>query len=177
MSWVFHHSEARGTDRLVLLAIADSANDHGREAWPSLATIARKAGIDRRTVSRCLLRLEEAGELRRVRHGGLSRQGGTSNSYEVVMSEKQGRGAPSGEVPPLGASRPEVGAQSPRSGGDSPHYPSRTIQPIRADAAESDDLAVGADLVAIIRADRAKGKTRDEAAGSPVDRSANSEAS
>jgi hypothetical protein len=34
MSWVWDHSRAEGTDRLVLLAIADSAEHDGSDAWP-----------------------------------------------------------------------------------------------------------------------------------------------
>lgn len=127
MSWVFQSSRSRGVDRLVLLAIADSANDHGAEAWPSLSTIAAKAGVDRRTVSRSLTRLVELGELERLRSGGISARGGVSNSYRVVFDypQKQGQSAPRGGKS-LGAERPEVGAESPGSRGAAPHYPSRT---------------------------------------------------
>jgi hypothetical protein len=34
MTWVWQHSRADGNVRLVLLAIADSANDDGLDAWP-----------------------------------------------------------------------------------------------------------------------------------------------
>ena len=146
MTWVFNHSRATGTDRLVLLAIADSANDYGQESWPSLSTIARKAGIDRRTVSRSLARLEELGELRRARSGRLG-AGGVSNSYTVVMEVGAGRHHPDapalstggGEVPlgaedPQGQSAPEVGASRPRGRGEMPPDPSLSIQnhPLRA---------------------------------------------
>jgi len=63
MSWVWEQSKSAGTDRLVLLAIADCASDGGDQAWPSMANLARKAGIDVRTAQRAVGRLVELGEL------------------------------------------------------------------------------------------------------------------
>jgi hypothetical protein len=49
-----------GNDRAVLLVLADHASDDGSGAYPSHATIARKAGgIGERTVRDCLRRLQE----------------------------------------------------------------------------------------------------------------------
>lgn len=61
MSWVWHHSGARGGARLVLLAIADT---DGSNAWPTLRTIAAKCAMTDRNVRRCVAELVEAGELR-----------------------------------------------------------------------------------------------------------------
>lgn len=148
ISWVFEHSRSRGIDRLVLLALADAANDQGT-AWPSLTTIARKAGIDRRTVSRTIARLVELGELRRHPASGQSGVGGRSNLYDVVMEQgqsapaspvgdeseqghgaptKQGRSAPRGRES-LGAESPQVGAESPLSRGTAPPNPLEPSEP------------------------------------------------
>lgn len=70
ISWVWEHSEAGGTDRLVLLAIADAADDRGLNAWPSVATIASKCNVSSRTVQRAIYALEELGELRVVKQAG-----------------------------------------------------------------------------------------------------------
>lgn len=51
-------------DKLVLLALADCANDEGL-AWPSIATLARKCGCDQRTIQRNLRDLEKRGLFRR----------------------------------------------------------------------------------------------------------------
>lgn len=48
-------------EKLVLIAICDSADKDSGEAWPSLATIARRAGIEPRSVRRVLRRLEASG--------------------------------------------------------------------------------------------------------------------
>lgn len=148
MSLVFDHSASRGVDRLVLLTIADATDDTGRNAWPSLATISRRSGLDRRTVARCIGRLVALGELERESSGGMTGRGGVSNRYrvhvkpgqfattspvEVVAQDphpddpKQGQPATRGGET-LGAEGPEVGAESPRSGGTESPNPSRTVQ-------------------------------------------------
>lgn len=159
MSWVFHHSRATGSDRLVLLAIADSANDHGSEAWPSIGRIAAKAGVDRRTVTRSLGRLIDMGELEKVRHGGLTARGGVSNSYRITMPDyaKQGPSAPRGEMPPPGATCPEVGATTTERGGEVPPNPSRDTRNHPrpdADSALVADFAANADQVRSLKARR-----------------------
>lgn len=63
ISWVWERSRAEGTDRLVLLAIADSANDDGGNAWPSVATLAGKAKVSERTVQRSIRALVLLGEV------------------------------------------------------------------------------------------------------------------
>jgi len=45
------------TDKLVLLALADCANDEGH-CWPSIATIARKSGVSERSVQRAIRHAE-----------------------------------------------------------------------------------------------------------------------
>jgi DNA-binding transcriptional MocR family regulator len=53
--------EVKGTECLVLLALADFASDDTRECWPSIATLARRARCDRRTAQRALSALEKRG--------------------------------------------------------------------------------------------------------------------
>jgi hypothetical protein len=74
VGWVLDHSPARGTDRLVLISIANHAGtspvDGAWEAWPGVDTIAREAGLDRaRTVQEAMARLIDAGHLERVLNG------------------------------------------------------------------------------------------------------------
>ena len=63
MTWVFMHSPATGNDRLVLLAIADEADDEGLNARPGVRRIADKSRADVSTAIRCTARLEAGGEL------------------------------------------------------------------------------------------------------------------
>jgi hypothetical protein len=61
MAMVLHHSRAKGTAKLVLLGIANHQGDGG--AWPSVATLARYAGVDARSVQRALAQLQATGEV------------------------------------------------------------------------------------------------------------------
>lgn len=58
LNWVFQHSEATDGARLVLLALADHAQDDGDGAYPSVATIAAKTRMSERGVQYALRRLE-----------------------------------------------------------------------------------------------------------------------
>jgi Helix-turn-helix domain len=58
------------TEKMVLLVIADHANDEGTEAWPSQATIATKASISIRTVQRCVNNLVTNKYLKMEKHAG-----------------------------------------------------------------------------------------------------------
>ena len=81
MSWVWDHSTVGGTERLVLLALADCANDEGRECWPSIATLARKCRVDTRTVQRVIRRLADGGHVEILPSPG----GRAANRYAVTM--------------------------------------------------------------------------------------------
>ena len=81
---VLNHSKAVGTDKVVLLGIANHDGDGG--AWPSIATLAKYANVDARTVQRSLRRLEEMGEVAvHLGAGGRATtpQGQRTNRYEV----------------------------------------------------------------------------------------------
>lgn len=62
MSEVWEHSQQEGTALLMLLAIADSANDE-RRAWPSVATLARKTRMSERNARYLLRQLEDSKEI------------------------------------------------------------------------------------------------------------------
>ena len=78
-TWVWHETTAKGSDLLVLLALADSANDDG-ECWPGVDTIGSKTRMSRATVFRRLDALEEGGLIERLRRG--KRQ---TNVYRVCV--------------------------------------------------------------------------------------------
>ena len=63
LALVLHHSRAKGTDKLVLIGIANHAGDGG--AWPSKATLARYANVSPDAVKKALGRLVDSGELAR----------------------------------------------------------------------------------------------------------------
>lgn len=84
MNWVWKVTNTAGTERLVLLALADAANDRGY-CWPSIQTLAIKAGVSRRYVIEILKSLEAKGLLKKTRRiddfGDF-----TSNMYKLVVN-------------------------------------------------------------------------------------------
>jgi DNA-binding MarR family transcriptional regulator len=70
MADVWARSTQSGGKLLVLLALADNADDERRHAWPSVETLAKKARLSPRQVKRVLTELVAAGELEVVREGG-----------------------------------------------------------------------------------------------------------
>lgn len=78
--WRF--SKAKGGDLLVLLGIADFANDEG-VAYPSIATLARKARLTPRNTQRAIRRLVAKGELLIEEGKGPQR----THLYRLVLPE------------------------------------------------------------------------------------------
>ena len=81
MGKVWEHSQAKGTARLVLLAIADHCNPTG-VAWPSLSRLAQYVNVDRRNVIAAINKLVETGELERVQQG----KTGRATTYRIVLT-------------------------------------------------------------------------------------------
>lgn len=87
MSLVLNHSKARGTDKVVLLGIANHDGDGG--AWPSLATLARYANVDERSVRRSIANLVALGELAVEYNGGgtgTTRSDRRPNLYRILYN-------------------------------------------------------------------------------------------
>lgn len=83
MSAVWAASAAQSGDLLVLLAIADFCNDEGI-AFPSVATLAKKARLSPRQVKRTLSRLQRMGELKVLKRTGPNRV----NKYRILLGDK-----------------------------------------------------------------------------------------
>ena len=69
-SEVWEHSQHKGGTLLVLLALADNADNDTHLAWPSVADLARRSRMCRRQVQTILRKLESSGEIRTVQGGG-----------------------------------------------------------------------------------------------------------
>jgi DNA-binding Lrp family transcriptional regulator len=83
-SWVFKHSdEATPGRRLVLLVLADHADKDGRNAYPSVATIAHETRMSERGVRYALRELERSGQIESL---GIHPQLRTTE-YRVVMGQ------------------------------------------------------------------------------------------
>ncbi len=78
---VWEHSRSRMGARLVLLALADHADESGL-CWPSTDRLAAMAGIDARSVRRCINDLIELGELWTDGRRG----GNHSTHYRILLN-------------------------------------------------------------------------------------------
>jgi hypothetical protein len=104
LTQVFHSSNADGSARLVLLAIADCADDDGI-AFPSLPTLAVKAHVSRDTARRKIEELVKLGELEILEKG----DGRKSTRYRVLFVQNNTIRT-GGNLPPL-KNKPSEGLQ------------------------------------------------------------------
>jgi len=102
MSRVWEHSQHGGSTLLMLLALADWADDWGY-CYPSHATIARKIRSGERNVYYLLRKLEESGEIRIINRGRGGRTSETS-IYQVIVGMNADEIAESEKLSPIGAS-------------------------------------------------------------------------
>jgi hypothetical protein len=117
------------SEKIVLLALADSANDEG-QCWPSMATLARKCSKTDRTVQAAIKSLVAAGHLTRIEVPGKGCRYSVHPQCapEVISPPKPLRpeaASPRKDYPPKPATlTPEAASDK----------PSRTIIPSDADA-------------------------------------------
>lgn len=115
-SWAAEQKTGSPISKLVLLKLADNANDEGI-CWPSLETIAAHTELSRRTVQDHLARLEAMGKIaieERKAETGAS----LANRYRLLMAVEGAAAAPPMEGAgnaPRGAARAREDAQ-PRTG-------------------------------------------------------------
>ena len=84
VTWVLECSESTLGSRLTMLSIASHANREGRNAFPSIDTIAKESLLSRREIIYAIQAMEELGELRV--HRGIGR--GNPNHYELPLVER-----------------------------------------------------------------------------------------
>jgi hypothetical protein len=80
-------------EKMVLLVIADHANDEGTQSYPSQATIATKASISVRTVQRAVNNLCAQGYIRMTKHAGGSadcREDRRPHLYQINLNALRG---------------------------------------------------------------------------------------
>lgn len=95
LDWAWNQDCPNATSKLILIALADKANDDG-ECWPGMEHVARMVGISTRQVSSHLQRLESEGILtRKRRRSGIGRLG----SYVFHLNVH--RKSTSGSTPPV----------------------------------------------------------------------------
>lgn len=89
MKWVFEHSQTRGSARVLMLALADMANDDG-ECYPGKANLARKVNVTPQQITRLIQECERLGELKVIpRKGARGSTHNTTNLYQLTAVCKQ----------------------------------------------------------------------------------------
>lgn len=83
---VWQNSSRKGSELLLLLAIADHANEQG-VCWPSVDHLARKCRLSPRQVRRLIEKLVDSGEIA-VEQGGGRR---FTNIYHILDMRGYGR--------------------------------------------------------------------------------------
>lgn len=85
MTRVWEHSGHKGSNLLLMLALADNANDDGI-AWPGQKYLADKIRMSERTVRRLVGELVESGELEVLEQGGSGPRATTM--YRITVRDK-----------------------------------------------------------------------------------------
>lgn len=101
--------DLNSTAKLVGAAMFDYSDEHGRNVFPSKATLATDTGLSKSTVHRAIQSLRDAGWIRLVAEGGFSDQYNRPNEWRLTYpanlpdSQKSGGGVTSdtGGVSPL----------------------------------------------------------------------------
>jgi hypothetical protein len=102
---VLAHSRQTGNAKLLLVAIAEYADDNGQGATPSIATLARIIGTGERNVQLLLRKLEHTGEL--ICDQGVGPSG--CNRYTVCVGDPQFSGVVHPGSPEGNHTSPEEG--------------------------------------------------------------------
>ena len=85
MNDVWKYAPAKGSELLLLLAIADFADDDGRNAWPSMSTLAKKTRLSERAVRYIIKELEERGLLEVKYNAGRK----NTNRYVIILDRDE----------------------------------------------------------------------------------------
>lgn len=96
MSWYWDHSKQEGHKLLLLLALADWANEDG-ECFPSMGGLAKRSRRDKRSVQRTIKELEASGEILVYQGMGKGQDGQRSPLYYLLKY----RHANSIHIPPM----------------------------------------------------------------------------
>lgn len=127
MSAVWERQDITPTQKLVLLAFADWANDEGL-CWPSIERVCVKSSLTRRTVQVAIRDLSEMGLLVQEKSTG------RSCKYWITLGAQ--------EMHPCSSSAPEAQEKRPRGAGDAPNTSYTHQLTVKEDMSSDDDLTV-----------------------------------
>ncbi|CAG8998073.1 MAG: hypothetical protein CENE_00004 [Candidatus Celerinatantimonas neptuna] len=124
MTQVWDASTFKGNTKLVMLCLADFANDEGL-CWPSIATIAKKCSVSSSTVKAQIRDLIRAGFLKvqqRLKRTDEGKVTNDSNLYQIIVSALKQAVETGGEFQP--GSKSNRGQNTTVPGADSGYKPS-----------------------------------------------------
>jgi hypothetical protein len=87
-NWVWKHSEAAGSDRLVLLALADFCNEKA-ECYASYGTLVKKTRLSPATIYRSLKSLRDTGEIVQLTQGALGNGGEDASEWHLPKCQNE----------------------------------------------------------------------------------------
>ena len=135
------------SELLVLLALADWANDDGY-CWPTISAVATKARLSERAVQQILGRLTATGRIRRIQGGGrgranryqvMSARNGATETVNTIHRKENTESETPKEMHPLGPKRVNLTTQNGERG--APHT-SYTRQNNSTTTTNGDDLSL-----------------------------------
>jgi hypothetical protein len=117
-NWAWSRSESRNGARLVLLALADRADDKGL-SWPSIDDLVERTKLSPRAVQKAIANLVEIGELEVENGGGRHR----SNRYRITPKPRTSDGVTDEEPSTSDGVSTE---ETPHSAPETPHFEAET---------------------------------------------------
>lgn len=85
MTAVWANANCKGSELLVLLAMADFSDDEGGSIYPSMPTLARKARLSEPQARRVVQNLARLGFIEILEAGGWDGKRNRSNSYRIIL--------------------------------------------------------------------------------------------
>lgn len=85
MNLVWAHADVKGSELLILLAMADFSDDNGENIFPSMQTLGRKARLSDKQARRVVQNLVKLKLVEIVEQGGWQRGRNRSNSYRILL--------------------------------------------------------------------------------------------
>ena len=132
MSWAWEQATTSSGAKLVLLALADHANDDG-ECWPGMKRIAEKCGMSARQVSNHVTNLQQAGLI------STSRRCRDDHKYSTYLYQlnltSSGSGVPVGQRKSASSGPAEVGFRA------EPSLENRQLEPSLSSSSVDDGFA------------------------------------
>lgn len=85
MTDVWAYADCKGSELLILLALADFSDDNGENIYPSMQTLAKKSRLSEPQARRVVQNLVKLGLIEITEKGGWQRGRNRSNSYRIKL--------------------------------------------------------------------------------------------